>query len=229
MSKSKLISCSESILGLQSTYKAVECALWHGDKFTIQSIPKEQASSLLIPTIDLLMTHRDLPLEELACIVVNRGPAPFTTLRTVIATANGINIASQVPMIGINGLEAFLDEYTDSTTMPTVTLLNAFHNAVYFGIQEDGKKHKFGYEYIDNLLPLLQQRYPANVIRFLGNGTELYREKIIAFFQKQAYIPEPIPQYCSLEKVMQLGSQQLEQKIGLIDQIDPLYYKKPVN
>lgn len=228
MSKQKLTNSQQSVIGLQSTYNIVECGLFHGNQLFIKSIAKEHASALLIPTLDSLLEHHNLTLEQIGCIVVNKGPGPFTTLRTVIATANGINMATEIPLIGINGMQAFLDEYGQNSALPTVALLNAFHESVYYGIKR-GDSYDIGYMRIDNLLPIIQEQYPENVIRFIGNGTRLYKDKIVAYFRDQAYIPEPVPETASLQKIVSIGYDFWQKGLDLSAQITPIYLKKPVN
>jgi len=203
MSKQKLTNFHQSVIGLQSTYNTVECALFHEDKLCVKSVAKEHASALLIPTLDTLLEHHSLTLETIGCIIVNKGPGPFTTLRTVIATANGINMATEIPLIGINGMQAFLDEYGENSALPTIALLNAFHESVYYGIKL-ADHYDIGYMRIDNLLPIIQERYPENVIRFIGNGARLYKDKIVAYFHDQAYIPEPLPETAPINKIISI-------------------------
>ena len=216
------------MIGLQSTYQMVECCLFHGNQLFIKSVAKEHASALLIPTLETLLEHHALTLDQIGCIIVNKGPGPFTTLRTVIATANGINMATAIPLIGINGMQAFLDEYGENSALPTIALLNAFHESVYYGIKLDDH-YDIGYMHIDNLLPIIQERYPENVICFIGNGTRLYKDKIVAFFHSQAYIPEPLPETASIEKIVRLGTDYWQQGLDLTSQITPIYLKKPIN
>ncbi len=228
MSKQKLTNSQQSVIGLQSTYNTVECGLFHENQLFIKSIAKEHASALLIPTLDTILEHHSMNLEHVGCIIVNKGPGPFTTLRTVIATANGINMATEIPLIGVNGMQAFLDEHEQNSALPTIALLNAFHESVYYGIKL-ADSYDIGYMQIDNLLPIIQERYPENVIRFIGNGTRLYKDKIVAFFHNQAYIPEPLPETASLKKIMSIGYDFWQKGLDLTAQITPIYLKKPVN
>jgi len=228
MSKQKLNNSSQSIIGLQSTYNAVECCLFHEGQLFVKSVAKEHASALLIPTLETLLEHHMLTLDQIGCIIVNKGPGPFTTLRTVIATANGINMATAIPLIGVNGMQAFLDEYGENSALPTIALLNAFHESVYYGIKL-ADHYDIGYMHIDNLLPIIQERYPENVIRFIGNGARLYKDKIVAYFHSQAYIPDPLPETASIKKIVTLGHDAWQKGLDLTVQITPIYLKKPVN
>jgi len=94
-------------LGLQNTYDSVELGLFSEKPHLIDahSLPKTQASSELILALAQFLQKHQLHFAQLPFIVVNQGPGPFTTLRTVIATANGLSFASAIPLIGVDALE----------------------------------------------------------------------------------------------------------------------------
>ena len=70
----------------------------------------------------------------------------------------------------------------------------------------------------------LYEQYPEQRIRFIGNGTELYRASIVAQFAQYAFIPEPLPQTVSLQQVAQIGLQKWQQQ-EISNQLFPLYLK----
>ena len=98
-----------SFAALQNTYQEIQVALWCDSLFVGSlSVPKNHASAELIPTLAFLLNQHNLRLEQLSFIAVNKGPGPFTTLRVVIASANGLSFASDIPLVGVDGLKAFL-------------------------------------------------------------------------------------------------------------------------
>ncbi len=121
---------------LQNTYHAIEIALFK-NACLIESvhISKTDASKDILLNLDMLLQRHQVTLADLEFLAVNQGPGPFTTLRVVIATANGISFASKIPMIGIDALAAFMDEYTNPAYPITVALLNAFNDDLYTAIQ----------------------------------------------------------------------------------------------
>ena len=95
-------------LALQSTYSSVDLALFENQQcISFVQISKFTASSELIPAVKTSLAEHSMPLRELDFICANLGPAPFTTLRTTIVTVNGLGFATQIPLVGVNGLEAF--------------------------------------------------------------------------------------------------------------------------
>src|SRR3990170_4281291 len=133
-------------LSIQNTYEAIEIALFKDDQLVAAlKEDKSRASKELIPLIAYLLLRARITMKDLAFIAVNQGPGPFTTLRVVIATVNGLSFATNVPLVGIDSLDAFLEEYKNSEH-PTIILLNAFNNDVYYAIKKvDDPKPEKGY------------------------------------------------------------------------------------
>lgn len=207
---------------INHTYEYIEIALYEGD-FLIQEKQehKHTASKYLISRIDTILSQHKVSLDMLDFIGVNRGPGPFTTLRTAIVTANGISFSSHIPLIGINGLDAFLQEYHDANCPHTVVLLNAFGNDVYFSMH-----HEQGCQNISIFLSALKNSYAHSTIRFLGNGAELYKNEILSLFEDNAYIPSPLPLYCSSRQIAIMALSEWKSQKNITHHISPLYIKE---
>lgn len=216
-----------NFLGIQSTYQTVDLALFSDTHLReMQSIHKTQASALLIPTLDTLLKKNACDLNNLNFIAVNQGPSPFTTLRVVISSANGISFATKIPLIGVDAFDAFLDEQTNQEFPNTVILLNAFNKDVYFCIQKQQIIIQKGYKNILQLLEELKEMFPHQTIRFLGNGATLYEKDIVTFLEDQAYIPQPNPQTCTIKYVGLHGLTKWHKQEGITTQLLPLYFKQ---
>jgi tRNA threonylcarbamoyladenosine biosynthesis protein TsaB len=218
------------VICIHNTYNSVESALACDNELLAScSLAKELASAHLIPTIDALLTTNKYTLADVNYIIVNQGPAPFTTLRTVIVTVNGIAFAHKIPLIGVDALEAFMQEYQHKSSLETVVLLNAFNRAVYYGVNEPstGTLQK-GYAPIEVCLEMIHSMYHDIPIQFIGNGTDVYRSEITSYFASQAYIPEPLPLTASLEQILYTGNTYAKDGLGITYFIEPLYLKKPI-
>ena len=209
----------------QSTYNEIQIGLFVDHSLQEQiHIPKTEASKLLILSIQNLLNHHDLSCESLDFIGSNQGPAPFTTLRVLIATINGIAFASNVPLVGVDGLKAFLYETENKAYPQTIILLNAFNKEVYYAYHYQ-KEIVTGYQKIEILLEKIKTIMPQETICFLGNGAILFQESINKTFSKQAFIPEPTPEFPSLESILKEAFKLFEKK-QLSHQLQPLYLKK---
>lgn len=209
---------------VQATYSHVEIGLCNGSKIiALQTLEKSSATKVLVQTIDQLLVSKNLSINDLSFIAANRGPAPFTTLRVVLATINGISFASDIKLIGIDGLHAFVLENTHAQWPYTAYLLNAFNNDVYFAIERPMKQLEIGCTKIDQLMAALEP-YKKMHWRFLGNGALLFEQKIAAHFQNYQLIRAP--SYCSIHFLAQqaVGRFQHNQLCG--HQVLPLYLKE---
>ena len=195
-------------LAIQSTYEQIEIGLFINDhQKEIIREDKRTASKTIITHIDTLLKKNNIKLTELSFIAINQGPAPFTSLRVVIATANGLSFASKIPLVGVDGLMTFMNEQHDNAWPHTVTLFNAFNNDVYFGIESPGQEPQTGCAPIEQALATIHQEMPTASIRFIGNGAPLFRTTITETFSDQAHIPD-LPYYPSLESINARAQQQ---------------------
>jgi len=69
-----------------------------------------QASSALIPAIEVLMAEAELRYEELDAIAFGQGPGSFTGLRTACAVAQGLGFGAGVPLLPVDTLLAVAEE-----------------------------------------------------------------------------------------------------------------------
>jgi tRNA threonylcarbamoyladenosine biosynthesis protein TsaB len=219
-----------NFLGIQSTYQTVDLAIFSDTHLReMQSIHKNQASALLIPTLDTLLKKHECALNNLNFIAVNQGPSPFTTLRVVISSANGISFATKIPLIGVDAFDAFLDEQSNQKFPNTVILLNAFNKDVYFCIQKQQTVIHKGYKNIFKLLEELKKIFTHQTIRFIGNGATLYKKDIGMLLENQAYIPQLNPQTCAIKYVGLHGLTKWNKQEGITTQLLPLYFKQALS
>jgi tRNA threonylcarbamoyladenosine biosynthesis protein TsaB len=186
---------------IQSTYSLTQGGLYSNGNCIATTPTTSQASTSLIPLLHDLITENNIRLESLSFMGIYQGPGPFTALRVLLASANGIAFAQNIPLVGVDGLDALLEEYTDNKFAITIALLNAYNKDTYFGIQHHQTILRKGYDNINALLTSLKAEFPAQQIRFIGQGVELYRENIKDYFADFAYIPEPLPEAPTLDMI----------------------------
>lgn len=214
-------------LAFQATYDSIELGLYSNNtRVVYRAISKIEASSQLLICINELLADHNLSLHDISFLTVNRGPGPFTTLRVVLATINGINFATKIPLCGIDGLAAFLDEYKNPQFPQTVALLNAFNNDLYFGIQKDmHSSYSTGCAKYADVFALIQKELPDNPITFIGNGTILYKDALKDFFGDRALVNDQLSGMGSIDHLAIMGLQICQQENSSTAQIMPLYLK----
>src|SRR5438046_7850367 len=120
-------------LAIQHTYDTFEIALFINHKLVDKiSDDKRHTSKLFIPHLQQLLSKNAISFAELSFCAVNCGPGPFSTLRSIIASVNGLYASTNIPLIGIDGLDATFLEFYDSAYENTAVLLNTFIHASYY-------------------------------------------------------------------------------------------------
>ena len=215
-------------LSVQNDYTRLEIALMRDTELVDHTAcAKENASRDFIIHLSELLERNQLVVTDMPFIAVNQGPGPFTTLRTVLASVNGLSFATTIPLVGVDGLDAGLDEFANTDYQVNVYLLNAFNGDVYFGIQEGDSRRK-GYKKIGALLAELHDAHPATPINFFGNGAELYVRDIRYELSGRAIFAEPMPSACSIAQIGRMGLEKWhqEEKLAATPQLLPLYLKQ---
>jgi tRNA threonylcarbamoyladenosine biosynthesis protein TsaB len=130
-------------------------------------------SRLLLPSIDRLLAWTGYTLADLAGLVVNIGPGVFTGLRIGLATAQGLAMVCEKPLVGCSAFDALLAlvPYWEGAICPAI---EARRGEVYAALY-----YRQGSQ--------VQERIPGMVVTpealcrliedrtlFLGSGVKLY-------------------------------------------------------
>lgn len=141
---------------------------------------KKTHSQTLLPMLDEIMKMTEMELESVDAIAVSGGPGSFTGLRIGSATAKGLGLALQKPLIHIPTVDALAYNlcYTDKLVCP---IMDARRNQVYTGIYElDGEiLHVLEPQMAVGIEELAEKlrAYDREVI-FLGDGVLVHRERL---------------------------------------------------
>jgi tRNA threonylcarbamoyl adenosine modification protein YeaZ len=215
-----------SYIVIQNTYDVFEIALFINNKLTDKKREdKHNTSKLFIPLLDELLTKNSAKISDFDFCAVNCGPGPFSTLRSIIASVNGLHFATNIPLVSIDGLEATFLEFYDNSHENTVVLLNAFNNEVYYLIAHHDQILSKGYQKIDLFLQEIKQQIPDS-IHFIGNGVTLHQSLIQETFGNNAVIKKSNPSMCSVEMIGKVGLEKWLLKEGTTTYVMPLHLKK---
>lgn len=170
------------ILALDSSGMVASVAILEDDNLIAEYTMnyKKTHSQTLLPMVDEIVKMTETTLDTFDAIAVAKGPGSFTGLRIGAATAKGLAMAIDKPIIGIPTVEGLAANLygVDALICP---LMDARRNQVYTGI------YRFdGYSMItvkdqvaigiDEIVDALNQ-IEKDVI-FLGDGVDVYREYI---------------------------------------------------
>jgi tRNA threonylcarbamoyl adenosine modification protein YeaZ len=195
-----------SYIIINHTPETFEVALYINDELRHHHVEdKRYASKYLIFFIDNLLATNSLKLTDLAFIGVNQGPGLFSTLRSVLATVNGLHCASKVPLIGVDGLQATAIEFFNKKYPYNVTFLNAYNNEAYYFIAHGEHKMFEGCALIDSALLLVADIAQGEPVYCVGNAADMYQDRIRAHPRLNAILPEVIPHWCSTDVVKKVA------------------------
>lgn len=141
---------------------------------------KKTHSQTLLPMLDEVKKMIELDLDTVDAIAVAAGPGSFTGLRIGSATAKGLGLALDKPLVEVPTLEGLAYNYcgTDSLVCP---LIDARRNQVYTGI----------YEFEGNTLKVIEPQMAVDIsviaeklnslgseVIFMGDGYPVYEKKL---------------------------------------------------
>lgn len=146
-------------------------------------------SQTLLPMLDELKKMIDLDMDTIDAIAIAAGPGSFTGLRIGAATAKGLGLALDKPLVEVPTLEGLAYNLWGSASV-VCPIMDARRNQVYTGIYrfetEDGAECAEC-----KLVPLMNQAAMdihdllkqlgllGHKVTFLGDGVKVY-QKIIA-------------------------------------------------
>ena len=107
---------------------------------------KKTHSQTLLPMIDEITKMTELDLKELDAVAIAGGPGSFTGLRIGSATAKGLGLALDVPLVSVPTLDALAYNLCGSTDI-VCPMMDARRQQVYTGV------YSFYGEQMETLMP----------------------------------------------------------------------------
>lgn len=174
------------ILALDSSGLVASAAVIKGDEliaeYTINY--KKTHSQTLLPMLEEIKKMIDLELESIDAIAVAAGPGSFTGLRIGSATAKGLGLALNKPLIGVPTVDG-LAYNLYGTEKYICPIMDARRNQVYTGLyrfeRQDGRfalrtiKEQCAIS-IEELLTVLNEK--GQEVIFLGDGVPVFKQII---------------------------------------------------
>lgn len=203
----------------QATYQGIQYALYQEKKILEKSFLIKTETCRLMHEFNQLLARHTLDWSNISLIGASQGPAPFTTLRALITTLNGISFAKKIPMTGVDGLTTFYQE--QQTLCPdknVVIILNAFGNDVYYALKKNDALKTGWHNSTEFLHELTKDKTTKNYC-FKGNGALLHQNLIMQLFA--SFNPQQCPEHPTLESI----ALECFKKEKVVSQLTPLYLK----
>ena len=205
----------------------------------VHVLSEEEHSQTLMPMIEKMFNDNNMDLDEIDLIGCSRGPGSFTGIRIGIATAKAFSDAKNIPLIGIDSLEALAYSVViekENNDCEILAMINAKNDNVYAAtyLVNNGKLNMVKNAEIMNLTETVNYIDFKKQVFIVGCEDEDSIRKLI---QAEASSERAISgDDCSFEFVKDtiptaasIGIAAYEKyKNGVVDEIIvPLYLRKP--
>lgn len=177
------------ILAIDSSGLTASVALAEDDKLIAEYTINHQKthSQTLIPMLDEIRKTTELDLASVDAIAISNGPGSFTGLRIGSASAKGLGLALDKPLIEVSTVEA-LAYNLYGMNEAICPIMDARRNQVYTGVFTFNKKGQspYGYEFstIIEPVPMDVAELIAKLndlgrdVIFTGDGIDVYKDSI---------------------------------------------------
>lgn len=170
------------ILAIDSSGMTATVAVLEDDRLLAEYTMdyKKTHSQTLVPMLDEIRKMTELDLASIDAVAVAKGPGSFTGLRIGSATAKGIGLALDKPIIAVSTLEGLAMNAWGIAGL-ICPIMDARREQVYTGIYrfEDGGLKTVLNECaiaVDELCEALDKM--EGPVLFLGDGVPVYKETI---------------------------------------------------
>ncbi len=217
------------ILAVDTTTFAGSVALLENTKLIAEvNIDSSKTySERLLRAVDFILKTNGLDIKEMEGFALAAGPGSFTGIRIGLSTVKSFACASRKPIAAISTLQALAWKLKHPQNHLLCPLLDAKKGEIFAALFESkGRKLKEivpqGAYVPDRFFSLLPSH---RVISFVGNGVDVYRDRIFEYFKDKARFPSRSP-FIAYE-VGQLGYELLKRGKGLNSQeVKPFYFRK---
>lgn len=142
---------------------------------------KKTHSQTLLPMLDEIVKMTEFDLKTIDAIAVAGGPGSFTGLRIGSATAKGLGLALDKPLIHIPTVDGMAYNLFGNTGL-ICPIMDARRNQVYTGLYRFEKEFQVVEEQmavsVQELIEKLNQY--GEKVTFLGDGVPVYHEQLEA-------------------------------------------------
>lgn len=197
----------------------------------------------LMPMIDKALKDTNLTLDDISVLAVCIGPGSFTGVRIGIATVKAFADVKNIPVVGVSSLESLAYNVLDCINIENTlvcSLIDAKNNNVYCGIygftqsnSSDGINNNVICSQIDMLaeniditISRIKELLNSNNIIFVGDGSEVYLEKIKTNFPNAEFAKSNSNSQNSNSIAKSALSKYNQGLSGDSSSISPIYLKK---
>ncbi|MBP5773293.1 MAG: tRNA (adenosine(37)-N6)-threonylcarbamoyltransferase complex dimerization subunit type 1 TsaB [Eubacterium sp.] len=167
------------ILAIDSSSVAGSVCLYEDGEIKAEyiTLDKRTHSETLLPLIDKLKSEANLDLSSIDAIAITGGPGSYTGLRIGGATAKGLGLALDKPIINVPTMEALAYNVVGADTL-VCPMMDARKERVFTGLYKfnDGNVEVIKDQCVLTIDELVDEIDEPVV--FLGDGVDAYKEML---------------------------------------------------
>lgn len=170
---------------------------------------KKTHSQTLLPMVEEIISMLGIELKEIDAIAVSAGPGSFTGLRIGSATAKGLGLALNKPIIPVPTTQGIAANVYGAEGI-LCPLMDAKRNQVYTGLY---RYNKNGFEIVEDQMAVLIEEIIEKVnqlgepVTYLGDGVEVFSSVLV---QKTIVPFSFAPLHCSKQRAGALAVRAIE-------------------
>ncbi len=181
----------------------------------------------LLPNLEYLLELTGFTPMDLSGVVVAKGPGSFNGLRVGISAAKGLAFSLNIPIVGVDSLEAEAYQYTH-TGLPICPIFNAGRNEIttaLFQKQPDGWKRLLEDQIttVDKLVLDIKEK-----TLFCGEYLPTVSMQLVSKLGDKAVVASPTTDLRRASYIAELGMIKINN--GEIDNaaiLQPIYLRRP--
>lgn len=183
-------------LALGDASRVLAQATWQAEQSHSRQLP---------PQIQLALAHAGIAAADLSHIAVGIGPGSFTGLRVALATAKGMAISLNIPIVTLTSLKLFAAACR-ATTPQIVATTDAFRGELYVGIYEQavGKGSARSFKQNQEILSMTPDaaiealRLMRDSFTVTGSGFARYESQFTNVLGPIPYVPLTEPDFAGM-------------------------------
>ena len=166
------------ILAIESSSLVASAAVLEDDIIKAEYVlnNKKTHSQTLLPMIDEVLRHSETEASEVDAVAVSSGPGSFTGLRIGAATAKGIGMALNKPLIAVPTLDMTAYNLYKSPAL-ICPMMDARRNQVYTGFYKNNNSFEvIKSAFASDIRQVLEELEAlGEEVIFLGDGVPVYK------------------------------------------------------
>jgi tRNA threonylcarbamoyladenosine biosynthesis protein TsaB len=185
-------------------------------------------SDTLFPVIDQLLLVSKLTIDDIEGYALAIGPGSFTALRIGMSIIKGLAFATEKPIVGVRSLDGLAQNVCFSNLL-VCPIFDARKGEVYTALYKNQKESGLDKLVEEKVVSpdVLCAEIKEKVI-FLGDGSDVYRERLQHNLGAKALFAPPHLRYPRASSVAHLAMNKfLQNEVSEADYITPLYVRPP--